>query len=121
MMMKKYLYLIISTTITFSCTNASESDLIDVQPNLVLTTYDDIKTIINNNCINCHQSPPVNGANTPLLIYENVKNGVLNNNLIGRISAQAGNTGAMPFGGPRLPQNLIDQIIKWEADGLLEN
>ena len=27
----------------------------------------------------------------------------------------------MPFGGPRLPQNLIDTIIQWQADGLLEN
>ena len=26
----------------------------------------------------------------------------------------------MPFGGPRLPQNTIDIIIQWEADGLLE-
>jgi len=56
-----------------------------------------------------------------LLIFENVKNGVENNNLINRISKQAGESGAMPFGGPRLPQNLIDLLIQWEADGLLEN
>ena len=120
--MKKTLLLLSLTLITFfSCTNVSEDDLTTNQPQPVLTTYQDIKVIIDNNCLNCHQSPPVNGANTPLLIYNNVKDRVLNNNLIGRISAQAGSAGAMPFGGPKLPQNLIDQIIKWETDGLLEN
>ena len=108
--------------ILFSCTNASESDLIDTQPIPVQTTYDnDVKIIIDNNCLSCHIQPPVNGATIPLLIYSNVKNAVENSNLIGRISAQAGDSGAMPFGGLRLPQHLIDIIIAWEADGLLEN
>lgn len=104
-----------------NCTNVSESDLVNSQPPPTLTTYQDIKIIIDNNCIGCHKAPPVNGANTSLTTFNNVKTAVLNNNLIGRISAQAGDAGAMPFGGPRLPQNLIDQIIQWEDDGLLEN
>ncbi len=115
-----FITIILSSIITLSCTNVSENDLINNQPPPTLTTYNDIKATINNNCLNCHQSPPINGANTPLLIYANVKNAILNNNLIGRISAQAGTSGAMPFGGPRLPQNLIDQIVKWQIDGLLE-
>lgn len=121
--MKNILYIVIILgLLLMSCTNASESDLIDVQPIPILVTYNDnVKTIIDNNCLNCHIQPPVNGANTPLLIYDNVKNAVENNNLINRISSQAGDPGAMPFGGPRLPQNLIDLIIQWEADGLLEN
>ncbi len=110
-----------SVVLLFNCTNVSESDLVNSQPPPVLTTYQDIKATIDNNCIGCHKSPPANGANTSLITFDNVKNAVLNNNLIGRISAQAGDAGAMPFGGPRLPQNLIDQIIKWEDDGLLEN
>lgn len=120
-MKKIFIKIILINLFLFSCTNASESDLIDEQPMATITTYNDIKTIINNNCINCHQSPPLNGANTPLLTYDNVKNAVLNNNLINRISSQAGSPDAMPFGGPRLPQNLIDQIIKWKDDGLIEN
>lgn len=104
-----------------SCTYVSEEDLIDSQPPPVLVTYNDnVKTIIDNNCLNCHIQPPVNGANVPLLIYDNVKSAVENNDLIDRISAQAGDPGAMPFGGPRLPQNLIDIITQWEDDGLLE-
>jgi hypothetical protein len=54
-----------------------------------------------------------------LLLYENVKDAVENRNLIGRIMG-TGLGPLMPFGGPKLPQNLIDIIIKWEADGLLE-
>ena len=107
--------------IVLGCTNASEDDLIDSQPPPVLVTYNDnVKSIIDNNCLNCHIQPPVNGATIPLLIYDNVKGAVENSDLIDRISVQAGDPGAMPFGGPRLPQNLIDLIIQWEADGLLE-
>ena len=120
--MKKIILLVFTISILFSCTNVSEEDLIDVIVQPVIVTYNaDVKTIIDNNCLNCHIQPPVNGAGIPLLIYDNVKNGVENNNLINRISAQTGDTGAMPFGGPRLPQNLIDIVIQWEADGLLEN
>ncbi|RMZ51369.1 hypothetical protein EB822_03480 [Flavobacteriaceae bacterium PRS1] len=120
--MKNFILFVFTVSIIFSCTNVSEDDLIDViEPPLVVTYNADIKIIIDNNCLNCHISPPINGANIPLLIFENVKNGVENNNLINRISKQAGESGAMPFGGPRLPQNLIDLLIQWEADGLLEN
>jgi len=120
--MKKIVLLVFTISILFSCTNVSEDDLIDAQPLPALVTYNDhVKTIIVNNCLNCHIQPPVNGATIPLLIYDNVKNAVENNSLIDRISKLAGETGAMPFAGPRLPQNLIDIVIQWEANGLLEN
>lgn len=119
--MKKLILFLSIIALVYSCTNASEDDLIDSQPIPVQVTYnDDVKIIIDNNCLNCHIQPPINGASIHLLLYSNVKNAVENNNLIGRVSALAGNPGAMPFGGPRLPQNLIDIIIQWEADGLLE-
>jgi len=120
--MKKIVLLVFTISILFSCTNVSEDDLIDViEPPLVVTYDADIKIIIDNNCLDCHIQPPVNGAAIPLLIYDNVKNAVENNDLISRISKQAGESGAMPFSGPRLPQSLIDLVIQWEADGLLEN
>lgn len=119
--MKKIILLVFTISILFSCTNTSEEDLIDVVVPPILVTYNaDIKIIIDNNCLNCHIQPPVNGAGTPLLIYENVKNGVENNDLISRISGN-GPGPLMPLGGPSLPQNLIDLIIQWETDGLLEN
>ena len=119
--MKKFILIIFTITISFSCTNVSEDDLIDaVEPPAVATYNTDIKIIIDNNCLNCHIQPPINGAGIPLLTYDNVKNGVENNNLISKISGN-GPGALMPLGGTSLPQNLIDLIIQWEADGLLEN
>ena len=120
-MKKIILFFCFISLMVFGCTNASEDDLIDLQPLPVLATYNNnVKSIIENNCFDCHIDPPVNGATIPLLIYDDVKGAVENSDLIGRISAQAGDSGAMPDGGPRLPQNLIDLIIQWEEDGLLE-
>lgn len=120
-MKKEYLIGMIFLGLILSCTNASENDLINTQPVPTLVTYDDnVASIINNNCLNCHISPAVSGASVPLLIYENVKSAVQNNNLISKISGN-GPGGLMPVGGPMLPQNLIDIIIQWETDGLLEN
>ena len=115
--MKKILYIISICAFVMSCTNASEDDLIDSTPLPDLVTYvDDVKSIIDNNCINCHSDPPVNGAPIPLVTYEQVEHAVLNHNLIGRISGSSGPL--MPQGGPKLPQNLIDIITQWQADGL---
>jgi len=106
--------------ITFcSCANDSQEDLIEQTPIQQLLTYNDnIKSIIDNNCISCHSNPPVNGAPNPLNDYESVKNNI--GSIIVRISMQEGQGGLMPSGGPRLPQNLIDDIVQWETDGLLE-
>lgn len=113
--------LFITFFILIGCTSASEEDLVDATelPNLI--TYNgEVKSIVDNNCIVCHANPPENGAPMPLITYENVKEAVENRGLIARISSQ--DLGfLMPFGGPRLPQNLIDTIIQWEADGLLED
>ncbi len=113
-----YLLLILSS---FSCSYNSEDDLIDATPIPDVVTFEnDVKSIIDNNCVLCHSNPPVNGAPISLTSYELVKSAVENNGLIDRISSN--DLGfVMPFGGPRLPQNLIDIIIAWEADGLLEN
>jgi uncharacterized lipoprotein NlpE involved in copper resistance len=105
--------------ILFGCTNASENDLIDQTELPEVVTFVNVQPIINNNCIVCHSNPPENGAPMPLLTYENVKDAVQNRNLINLISSE--DLGfLMPFGGPRLPQSLIDTIVQWETDGLLE-
>ncbi|WP_298903379.1 hypothetical protein [uncultured Psychroserpens sp.] len=120
-MKTKYNLYLISLLLLFNCSNTSEEDLIDATPILTLVTYvDNIKPIIDNNCIGCHSNPPINGAPISLITYDNVKNAVENNGLIDRISSTDQGF-LMPFGGPRLPQNLIDLVIQWEADGLLEN
>lgn len=124
--MKKITYILGLSLITlFGCANDSEEDLIEILPPLALDqsiTYDaNIKVIIGNNCLNCHNSTPANGANTSLDTFTGAVNGINNNNLFERISRQPGEGGAMPNGGPRLPQNLIDLVEQWRNDGLLEN
>lgn len=119
-MKTSYIIIVLNILLFFSCTNTSEEDLIDSTPIMGIVTYNDhVKNIIDNNCIICHANPPENGASVPLLTYENVTEAVENNELISRIASQ--DLGfVMPFGGPRLPQALIDIIIQWEVDGLLE-
>ena len=104
----------------YSCSYESIDDLTEDIVIDVVNYEDNIKTIIDANCIGCHNNPPVNGAPMPLTTYINVKEAIENRNLIGRVSTN--DLGAvMPAGGPRLPQNLIDLIIQWEQEGLIEN
>lgn len=108
----------------FSCATDSIEDLVEPsvsEPENPVNYTENIQSILSNNCTFCHSDPPVNGAPISLMTYNQVVNAVVNSNLIDRISRQTGEAGAMPFGGPRLPQNLIDLVIQWEADGLLEN
>ncbi|MEJ6792861.1 MAG: hypothetical protein QNK89_09085 [Lacinutrix sp.] len=121
--MKNYLTIIVLLIFT-SCSNVSEDDLIEpiiIEPGETVNYTENIQSIMENNCNFCHSNPPINGAPTSLVTYSDVVNGVNNGNLIGRISAQTGESGAMPLGGPRLPQNLIDLLEQWVEDGLIEN
>jgi len=120
-MKNKYTFYLIILVISYNCSNVSEEDLIDTTPLPETVTYQaNVKSIIDNNCIVCHSNPPVNDAPISLTTFNEVKNAIENNGLISRVSSN--DLGfLMPFGGPRLPQNLIDIIVEWEADGLLEN
>ena len=103
-----------------SCTNDSSDDLTGIGDLDEVTYTNTVKSIIDNNCISCHAATPVNGAPMPLITYENVKDAVQNRGLIDRISRAQGAAGMMPSGGTRLPQAVIDQVIAWSAQGLIE-
>jgi uncharacterized membrane protein len=106
----------------FGCTSNTIDDVmepIEITPELV--TYQDVRFVFENICTQCHSNPPQNGAPMPLDTYINVRNAVLNRPLLDRISREEGTSGAMPLGGPRLPQATIDLIIQWNENGLLEN
>jgi len=122
--MKKIFQLSITLTLfsfIYSCTNDSEDDLIDQMQNQGPITYtNDVKTIIDNNCLNCHGDPPTNGAPNSLVTYQNVRNSAENGTLLARIQQNEGGPGAMPLGGPRLPQTLIDVVVQWQSDGFVE-
>jgi hypothetical protein len=101
------------------CTNDSTSDLINFEPIPEQVGYaKDIKSIIDNNCTSCHGVIPMAGSNLSLTNYDKVRDAVLNNGLITRISLEEGNSSLMPQGGPKMPQSVIDLIKKWEQDGL---
>lgn len=114
---KNYLLLISGLAILSSCTSDSLSDLEDPNNISEITYTTTVKSIIDNNCIFCHGTTPTNGAPMSLTTYENVKDAVLTRGLLDRISRSEGTTGAMPLGGPRLPQNDINAISAWiDAD-----
>ena len=123
--MKNFLSLLSLSVLFFTaCSNVSEDDLLEpiiLESGETVNYIEDIKPIMENNCTFCHSNPPVNGAPMSLITFNDVVFAVENLNLIDRISRENGEAGAMPLGGPKLPQNLIDLVIQWQADGLIEN
>lgn len=100
--------------VTFlGCSEDSVSDLTETDIPTTISYQNDVRPIIQNNCLNCHGNPTNFCAPNSLTTYENVKTSVLNN-LIDRISRPEGISGAMPLGGPRLSQNDINIIIAWQ-------
>ncbi len=121
-MPKRTLFLLGFSAFAFACTSHTYDDITEVDNNPApeLVTYQQVKPIIDNACLNCHSNPPQNAAPMPLVGYENVREAILNRNLINRISVPQGDGTLMPPGGPRLPQASIDLIAEWVNDGLLE-
>ncbi len=111
------------TLASYSCSNVSESDLIDnandpADPNALVTYEDNILPIIQSACLGCHTDPPVNGAPFPLVNFNEVDQRA--SMILNRMSLQSGAPGAMPPSG-RLPQATIDLVDQWITDGKLEN
>lgn len=120
-MIKTKLLIAMLVLLNLSCTNNSEDDLIIAAEIPTNVTYNsNVKSIIDSNCIVCHAATPVNGAPMSLVTFDQVKEAVLNRGLLDRISRPNGAPGLMPNGGPRLPQQTVDIIVKWNSDGLLE-
>jgi mono/diheme cytochrome c family protein len=120
----KFIYVIAIGLLLASCTNDSALDLVDnlgLPVGQKITYNNTIKSIINNNCIQCHGSIPTNGSPMSLSTYEEVRESVLNGGLLNRISRAEGDFLMMPQGGPKLPSTKIDELNQWQTDGLLEN
>ncbi|MBP2832953.1 hypothetical protein J8281_12220 [Aquimarina sp. U1-2] len=86
-------------------------------PNKTTTYNADVKVIIDAQCVRCHTDPPVEGAPFPLRNYSETIVGV-NRDLVLRMVSNSMNNVMPPSG--RLPQETIDIILDWEADGFLE-
>jgi len=102
------------------CASDSQSDLVETI-NIDRVTYlDNVKTIIDNNCIVCHNSGPNPIGPFPLETYNEVKEKAQNGALLIRIQLPAGDPSVMPKTG-KMPQQLIDVILAWAEQGYLEN
>lgn len=112
--------LILGTTLFLSCTTDSISDLTVIETIDEVSYQRDVKPLIGSKCNNCHGNPPTFGAPTSYTTYENVRNAVLNQGLIDRITRPENTSGAMPLGGPRLSQNEINIIIQWSEEGFAQ-
>ena len=112
--MKKLLILpiLLLLFIVSSCSSGSEDEVI-IKPPVVDVTYaGTVKAIIDGACLNCHTSPPANGAPMSLLTLANVQEAVQNRGLIGRVE-----NGSMPPIGGDLTATQIQAIKDWESGG----
>jgi len=117
--MKKILLLFVLGVI-FGCDSNTYEDL--EEPTIIdgpVTYQNTAKAIVDANCIRCH-SPGGVSSFRPLTTYLEVKDAIQNTNLLDRIQRQNGETGQMPQTG-RMPQDKINLILQWRADGLPEN
>lgn len=117
--MRKFTVILFATALTLilSCERRTFEDLSDNTPITQTIKYtDQVRPIIQNNCISCHSS---GGAASyyPLTNYIETKSAI--DNILIRIQKPSGDPEKMPQGGS-LSQNSIDIIKKWKTDGLLE-
>ncbi|MFA9191896.1 cytochrome c [Flavobacterium sp. FZUC8N2.13] len=122
---KNLFQLLVCTSFLMACSTDNPDTLMEDTPTpptggTTITYRQNVKSIIDNNCISCHGATPRNGTSLSLSTYAQVKNAMENRGLLNRISLNNGNSALMPQGGPRLPQTTIDVVAKWQQDGLLE-
>ena len=114
-MKKLFIVPIIIVLIFFnSCTSDDDEKMTDL-PAKDVTYTATIKVIIDDNCLNCHVDPPLNGASMSLLTFENVSDAVMNRDLIGRVEG-----GSMPPVGDLLTDSQVQAIKDWKSGGLQE-
>ena len=113
LIMKKLLVLpmLLLFFVVTSCSSSSEDEVI-ITPANDVTYTGDIKVIIDSSCLNCHSDPPINSAPMSLTTYQDVKESVMNRDLIGRIE-----NGSMPPSGANLAATQLQAIKDWEVGG----
>jgi len=118
MLFRKITFITLALTV-LGCSNDSPDDLgiVPIQTGEEITYSQNVKVIIENNCVSCHATVPLNGAPMSLTTLEDVKNAIELRHLIERISRDDGQTGQMPLGGPKMPQQNIDIITLWRDQG----
>jgi len=117
--MKKIVLISGILLLAFGCESGTFEEISEEMPLIEEAHYTEhIKPIIDANCIECHNPDGVSSFRL-LTNYAEVKTAVQETNLLDRIQRQNGEEGQMPQTG-RMPQNLIDLILQWNEQGLLE-
>ncbi|MEW7291556.1 c-type cytochrome [Aquimarina sp. 2304DJ70-9] len=123
------LLMVLVATISYNCSSDDSTDPItnpdpdpvaNPNPNKITTYTADVKTIIDTNCLECHGSSPSQGAPMSLANYADIIDALTNqgrDDLADRMDTTGRNV--MPPSG-RLPQETIDIILDWKADGYKE-
>lgn len=120
-MKKLFILSIFSLMFIFlSCSSDSEEEIIpvpDPDPPIDnnITYAANVKAIIDNTCVRCHNNPPINGAPMPLTTFQNVRDAVTGRGLINRVE-----NGSMPPNGTDLTSAEIQVIKDWQAGGFKE-
>lgn len=117
-MIKNFIYISI-TVLLLSCANDKQSELEAIPCVDVFTYTDCVKTIIQENCIVCHNSGADPVGPFPLETYEQVREVAENGAMLDRIQRPDGADGIMPQTG-KMPQAKIDAILTWAAGGFEE-
>lgn len=88
----------------------------DIQPVVTNPTYTaNVKNIFSARCVSCHNA---GGSQYPALgNYDQVKDAVLNGNVLCRIQGDCGSV--MPTSG-KMSQVFIDMISNWKDQGCIE-
>ncbi|WP_103864098.1 cytochrome c [Aquimarina sp. I32.4] len=119
--------ILLFSLLCFGCSSSSSDDagnpnpdpdpITNPNPNKTTTYTNDVKAILDDQCLQCHTIPLAQGAPFAMRTYAETINAINNREFFLRIKSNGFNV--MPPEG-RLPQETIDIILDWEADGLIE-
>lgn len=123
-LLSKTTIILITILFLYSCSSDNDSGSTapdkepksNPNPNKKTTYTNDVKAIIDTHCLSCHNIPLANQAKFAMRNYTEVMVGV-KKGLVDNVAVSINNV--MPPDG-RLPKELVDIILDWEADGFLE-
>lgn len=101
------------------CTNFEEDTILDNCDTTKFKFQDDIKPLIDGDCVACHSGTSASGG-VKLETYTEVKVSVDNGKLSASVNHEIG-TSAMPQGATKWDDCKLDKLRKWIEDGAQNN
>ncbi len=109
-------------TLALGCSKSDNSEGTADDPNnqnpdpTALSYQNDIRPIIQGNCVSCHGNPPTNNAPMSLTSLSQVRSAIESRGLLSRINST---TNPMPPDG-LMPQSARELIAEWANQGFPE-